>query len=277
MMACVVFEIRYYVTETESTNDDAARCSGSRKPAMARRSGPTFSARARPPRAQLGIAPPGSSLLFTAILPGADRGVGALWAVPFWTALGVADGIEAATAVLRVDAAMAERSAARRPQVLRNPVHLARRRRARLGRLRHGLNVVRPAGDAELDEVDPPPAFLSDASRRRRTSRARRDPSCPRRRVRPSLGPSAVARAWEARAPPRHDRIASWSTAMRSRSRRRALRLAADGGLVVDVEGRERSHLACRRARRALALRTTRRERAFSQVSQKCESLLSVS
>ena len=114
------------------------------------------------------VAPAGSSLLFTAILPRQVRSAD-LWAVTFWTALGVADGIEAATGV-RVD--------------LQWPNDLLIEGRKCCGILcvsrvagEHawvgcgvGLNVARPADDPELAAVTPPPAFLSDVAPDQATS-----------------------------------------------------------------------------------------------------------
>ena len=85
----------------------------------------------------------------------------ALWALPFWTALGVADGIEAATG-LRV--------------ALQWPNDLLLERRKCCGILcisrvagasawagcGVGINVVRPHDDSALAAIEPPPAFLSD-------------------------------------------------------------------------------------------------------------------
>src|SRR5271155_3202936 len=89
-----MFEIRE-CDETGSTNDDAAALLGEPGSAAVvivadrQRAG-----RGRHERAW--IAPPGSSLLFTAILP-ATVASSALWSVPFWVALGVAEGIERTT------------------------------------------------------------------------------------------------------------------------------------------------------------------------------------
>jgi BirA family transcriptional regulator, biotin operon repressor / biotin---[acetyl-CoA-carboxylase] ligase len=107
------------------------------------------------------IAPPGSGLLFTTILP-MTLPAGDLWAVPFWVALCVADGIARACAV-HVD--------------LRWPNDLFVRERkvagilclSRVaGEIAHvgcgvGINVQRPAASAP-PAIEPPPAFLSDAA-----------------------------------------------------------------------------------------------------------------
>ena len=90
----VRFTVRSYA-ETGSTNDDASPLLGTPEGAGLvllanyQRAGRGLHARAW-------VAPAGSSLLFTTLLP-EPVASNALWAVTFWTALGVADGIEAAT------------------------------------------------------------------------------------------------------------------------------------------------------------------------------------
>jgi len=153
-----VFEIRFR-PETGSTNDDASRLLGE----MGGRGvvlWADYQRAGRARRARTWLAPPGSSLLFTAILP-RTLDAANLWAVPFWTALGVADGIEAIAGV-RVD--------------LQWPNDLLLERRKCCGILSVsrvagdrawvgcgvGLNVARPGDDPELAALEPPPAFLSD-------------------------------------------------------------------------------------------------------------------
>ncbi|MBD5634409.1 MAG: biotin--[acetyl-CoA-carboxylase] ligase [Candidatus Eremiobacteraeota bacterium] len=91
-----MFDVRRFA-ETESTNDDALALLGQPGAAGAvlvadyQRAG-------RGRKARAWIAPPGSSLLFTTILP-RQIARDALWAVTLWTSLGVADGIEAATGI----------------------------------------------------------------------------------------------------------------------------------------------------------------------------------
>jgi BirA family biotin operon repressor/biotin-[acetyl-CoA-carboxylase] ligase len=105
------------------------------------------------------IATPGSSLLFTTILPRAIR-TDALWAVPFWTALAVADGIAESTGIACEmkwpnDLLVAGRKVAGILCVSRVTGDFAR---VACG---VGLNVHRPA-DAGLDGIVPPPIFLSE-------------------------------------------------------------------------------------------------------------------
>lgn len=232
------------VAETGSTNDDAAAVLG--EPSAA---GTTFVAEHQ--RAGRGrragrrwIAPAGSALLFTAILP---RTVAsdALWAVPFWVALAVADGVEAACGA-RLD--------------LRWPNDLDLRGGKVCGILCTariagddayvgcgvGLNVRRPDDASALARIDPPPAFLSDAV-----------PAVERETVLAAIlgamdglldaldRPGDVARAWEARAAlrgtPYRLRLDADGTTLAGR----AERLGADGGLVLATDAGERLvHLA---------------------------------
>jgi len=185
-----------YETETESTNDDAAALLG--EPG----SGglvivAEFQRGGHGRRGRDWIAPAGSSLLFTTIIPGAVTAA-ALWAVPYWTALCVADGIERASG-LRVglqwpnDVLLAGKKCGGIlciSRVAGNDAHVASG---------VGLNVFRPP--REVEGIDPPPAFLSD-----------RLPSIAREAILlaiitaynarlPLLAePRKVARLWEARA-----------------------------------------------------------------------------
>ena len=107
------------------------------------------------------IAAPGSSLLFTTLLR-APLDPAALWALPLWTALAVADGIEAACGV-RVelkwpnDLLLGGGKCAGRLCVSRvsgERAHVA---------CGIGIDVKRPS-EAALAEIVPPPSFLEDAA-----------------------------------------------------------------------------------------------------------------
>ena len=109
------------------------------------------------------IAPPGTALLFTAILP-LPIAAAALWAVPFWIALGVAAGVERSC---NLDLEL----------VWPNDLHV---RGGKAGGILSvariagdeawvgcgvGLNVTHPDDDPDLAALDPQPVFLADLSR----------------------------------------------------------------------------------------------------------------
>jgi BirA family biotin operon repressor/biotin-[acetyl-CoA-carboxylase] ligase len=106
------------------------------------------------------IAPPHAALLFTAILP-QPIAARALWAVPFWIALGVAAGVEQSCNVSL-------------ELIWPNDLHV---RGGKTGGILSvariaaddawvgcgvGLNVTRPHGDPDLAALDPQPVFLDD-------------------------------------------------------------------------------------------------------------------
>jgi BirA family transcriptional regulator, biotin operon repressor / biotin---[acetyl-CoA-carboxylase] ligase len=232
-----------YVGETASTNDDAAALLGD-----PRASGATLVAEFQ--RAGRGrkagrswIAPAGSALTFTTVLPD-TLAANALWAVPFWTALAVADGVEAACGV-RLDL--------RWP----NDLDLGPRKAGGILCVSRvagpeafaacgiGLNVRRPPEPPAV-AIDPPPAYLSDAA-----------PHAEREAVLAAvLGamdalagvlrrPTDIARAWEERAGLRGRAYRLCLDADGSLVEGTALRLGPDGGLVLSAGGRERLvHLA---------------------------------
>jgi BirA family transcriptional regulator, biotin operon repressor / biotin---[acetyl-CoA-carboxylase] ligase len=152
-----------YTEKTGSTNDDAFKVLG-----QAQYAGTTFVAdeQTAGKGRKLGrrwIAPPGTSVLFTTILP-LTVPASELWAVPFWVALAVADGIRRSCAV-NVD--------------LRWPNDLFVRNRkvggilciSRVsGDLAHvgcgvGINGAPPRGYGAAG-IEPPPGYLLDVARR---------------------------------------------------------------------------------------------------------------
>ncbi len=232
------------VRETGSTNDDAAALLG--EPSAA---GATIVAefqhagKGRKP-GRSWIAPAGSALTFTAILP-VTVPTEALWAVPFWVALAVVDGIEAACGV-RLDL--------RWP----NDLDLGQRKAGGIlcvsrvtGGVAEvacgvGLNVRRP-DDAAVAQISPPPAYLSDV-----VPHAERESL-----LAAMLGamdglldvletPDGVARAWEERAGLRGRPYRLRLDADGSILAGTALRLDREGGLVLALaEGGQRTvHLA---------------------------------
>ncbi len=240
-----MFEIRES-SVTDSTNDDAAALLG-----MTEHAGAVlvadFQRAGHGRRARAWIAPPGSSLLCTAILPRAVR-PDALWAVPFWTALGVADGIAAATSI-RVDLQWPNDLLVDGRKV--GGILCVSRvagDRAWIG-CGTGVNVVRPAADPELAALEPPPAFLSDvapAVERRDVLRAIL--AAYARRLEGLDDPAGVARAWETRAG-----LAGTAYRILVDGEPRpfvanALRIAENGALVVADGSRER-HISLADAR----------------------------
>jgi len=149
-----------YVARTGSTNDDATTLLGHADAAGATLVAEEQSAGHGRRAGRSWIARPGTSLLFTAILPVAVA-ASDLWAVPFWVALAVAEGI--GQSGVHVDL--------RWP----NDIFLNGHKAAGIlcvarvaGSAAHvgcgvGINVLRPHDDA-LSGIEPPPAFLSDAA-----------------------------------------------------------------------------------------------------------------
>lgn len=232
-----VFSIRYQA-ETDSTNDDAAPLLG--EPGseglvvLA-----DYQREGKGRRARAWIAPPGSSLLFTAILPQAIE-TRALWAIPFWTALAVADGIEANGARVALQWPNDLLLAARKCGGILCISRVAGEQ-AWVG-CGVGLNAVRPKGASDLDDLDPPPAFLSDhipLIERPRLLNAVL--AAFRRRFDELARPDDVARAWEARAELRGTTYRILVDGETEPFEARALRLSVDGGLVVDLGGAERT------------------------------------
>jgi len=187
-----------YVAHTSSTNADAQALLGD--PAAC---GATliaeFQTAGTGRKARPWIAPPGSSLLFTTILPETVM-ARALWAVPFWIALAVANGIERCTGI-RLDL------------VWPNDLFLSGRKTGGILSVARiageaawvgcgvGLNVVRPSADAALDALSPPPIFLDDVG-----SAIKREPLLAAilntfdTSLRELTDPEGVAHAWERRA-----------------------------------------------------------------------------
>jgi len=232
-----------YVAETGSTNDDAAALLGDPSAAGATLVA-GFQRAGRGRKAERDwIAPAGSALLFTTLLPVAVA-TDALWAVPFWVALAVADGVEAASG---------QRLELRWP----NDLDLAARKAAGIlcvsrvrGTEAHvgcgvGLNVRRPPGPA-VAAIDPPPAYLSEAAPHVR----REDVLAGILGAMDALiavldRPGEIARAWEERAGLRGRPYRLRLDADGSIVDGTAVRLGPDGGLVLFSRGRERIvHLA---------------------------------
>jgi BirA family biotin operon repressor/biotin-[acetyl-CoA-carboxylase] ligase len=186
-----------YVRETGSTNDDATPLLADPGAAGATLLAESQNAGRGRRAGRSWIAQPGTSLLFTTILPVTVRATD-LWAVPFWVALGVAEGIAGSGVHVELrwpnDVFVGDRKAAGILCVSRVT-----------GAAAHvgcgvGINVVRPAGDA-LASIEPPPAFLSDLAPRVVREAVLSDTLVAFERRLPSLrDPDAVARTYEERA-----------------------------------------------------------------------------
>jgi BirA family biotin operon repressor/biotin-[acetyl-CoA-carboxylase] ligase len=227
-----------YVAETASTNDDAAALLGDPAAAGATLVAETQSAgRGRKP-GRTWIAPAGSALLFTVILPD-PIATGALWGVPFWTALAVADGVDAATGV-RLDLRWPndlDLGAAKAAGILCVSRVVGASAAVGCG---IGLNVRRPAG--ALPAIQPPPAYLSDVARRAERETILAAVLGAMDGLLDALDrPDAVARAWEERAELRGRPYRLRLDADGSLLEGTALRLDREGGLVIESAGRERT------------------------------------
>jgi BirA family transcriptional regulator, biotin operon repressor / biotin---[acetyl-CoA-carboxylase] ligase len=235
------------VRETASTNDDAAALLGDPSAAGATVVAEFQTAgRGRKP-GRSWIAPPGSALLFTTILPVAVPAA-ALWAVPFWVALAVADGVEEGCGV-RLDLRWPndlDLGGIKAAGILCTSRVMGAQAHAGCG---VGLNVRRPV-DPAAAAIEPPPAYLSDAA-----------PHCKREAVLAGIlgamdglldvldRPADVARAWEQRAElrgrPYRLRLDADGTIVAGT----AVRLDREGGLVIAHDGGETVvHLADARA-----------------------------
>ncbi len=231
------------VHETASTNDDAALVLGDPAHAGATLFAERQTAGRGRKSGRVWIAPAGSALLFTTLLPEPVR-ADALWAVPFWAALAVADGVEAGCGV-RLDLRWpndADLDARKAAGILCTSRVAGNEAFVGVG---IGLNVRRP-GDADIADIDPPPAYLSDAA-----------PHVSREDVLAGIlgamegiadvleRPLDIARAWEERSGlagrPYRLRLDADGTLIEGI----ALRLGPEGGLVLAVDGKERVvHLA---------------------------------
>ena len=182
-----------YVEETQSTNADAAALLGDE-----RYGGHTivaeYQSRGAGRKGRAWVAPAGSALLFTTILPRAVD-ANSLWIAPFWTALAVRAALLelgiAATLQWPNDLLLGGRKLA--GLLCRSNVAGATARVA----CGVGINVRRPGAEMAMD---PPPAFCTDVAPVRREDLLRAilreyDASLPA-----FERPDAVAAAWSAAA-----------------------------------------------------------------------------
>lgn len=227
-----------YATVTGSTNDDAA-------PLLARAdaAGTTIVAEEQTHGhgRKLGrswIAPRGSALLFTTILP-TTLSATDLWAVPFWVALAVADGIGHACGV-QVDLHWPNDGFIGAQKVL-GILCVSRVS----GAVAHvgcgvGLNVLRPPG-AALAAIDPPPAFLSDAAPHVAREYVLSEVLLAFERRLPALhSPDVVARTYEERAALRGARYRVRLDLEDEELEGIVRGLGPEGALRLEVDGTER-------------------------------------
>lgn len=241
-IASTRFARLHYVRETGSTNDDAARLLGESEGAIVLAE---FQRSGRGRRGRRWIAPAGTALLFTAVLP---RTIAAstLWVVPYWCSLAVRDGIVRACGVALDlqwpnDLLLGGRKAC---GILSTSRVSGDEARVGCG---VGLNVLRPSAAAAGS--DPDAAYLSDAI----AGISREDVLVEIVGALNSMldgldDVAAIARAWEACAglPGAAYRILDDGDDAAFECR--AQRLGPDGGLVVAIDGRER-HVALADAR----------------------------
>jgi BirA family transcriptional regulator, biotin operon repressor / biotin---[acetyl-CoA-carboxylase] ligase len=231
------FERIRYLTETDSTNSDAQKLLGIPGSAglvlLAE-----YQRAGKGRRSRSWIAPAGSSLLFTAILPEAIPTT-ALWALPFWIALVVAEGVEKTTGSRLAlqwpnDLLLNERKCCGILAVSRIVGE-----RAWVG-CGVGLNARRPENNVGVRDIQPPAAFLSDdtANIKREELLASILHAC-NAHLRLLHDPVAGARAWETRAalPGSRYRIVMDSG---ETFEGEALRLDNDGSLIVQTHNQER-------------------------------------
>lgn len=183
------------------------------------------------------IAPPGTSLLFTTILP-TTLPPGDLWAVPFWVAICVAEGLMKACAV---------RADLRWP----NDVFVRDRKAAGIlcvsritGNVAYvgcgvGINVLRPGAGAPA-AIAPPPAYLSDVAPNVRREVVLSEVLLAFQQRLGSLhSPAAIARTYEERAALPGARYRVLVDLDQVELEGIARGLGPDGALRLDVDGVE--------------------------------------
>jgi BirA family biotin operon repressor/biotin-[acetyl-CoA-carboxylase] ligase len=241
LLAGTRFADVHVVEETGSTNDDIL-------PLLAREN-PTphtlvaeYQTKGTGRHGRPWLAIKGTSLLWTTTLP--TLPASSLWAVPFWVALRIAEGIEDATE-LKVqlqwpnDILLDGRKAAGVLCVSRISGD-----KAVVG-CGIGLNVIRPL---EKLEIDPPAAFIADYAATTREQLL----ACVLHRFDESFGdldsPQGIAREWERRAKLRGTPYRIMRDGHTEEFTAIASHIADDGGLVVHCDGKE-EHIALGDAR----------------------------
>jgi BirA family biotin operon repressor/biotin-[acetyl-CoA-carboxylase] ligase len=152
-----------YVAKTGSTNDDAQKVLGT-----AQAAGKTFVAEEQTDgkgrrTGRRWIAPPGTSLLFTTVLPDPLPATD-LWVVPFWAALCVGDGIRRASG-LGIELRWPNDCFVRTGKVAGILcVSRVSGERAHVA-VGVGINVARPVG-AAAPRIDPPAGYVVECAPR---------------------------------------------------------------------------------------------------------------
>lgn len=226
-----------HVPVTDSTNDDMAAILGTPE-AYGLTIVADYQRAGAGRRGRNWVAPPGSSLLFTTALP-QPIPAGHLWAVPFWIALVVRAALAEFDITVALqwpnDLLLNGRKAAGILCISRVTGDLAW---AACG---VGINVRRPAGSSDLAAISPPPAWLDDEQPVDSDVLLQTILAEAERQFDDLAHPEMVARAWERAAGVPGTRYRILVDGEPDPFDSRALRLSADGALIVEHAGRQRT------------------------------------
>jgi BirA family transcriptional regulator, biotin operon repressor / biotin---[acetyl-CoA-carboxylase] ligase len=232
-----------WVEETGSTNADSALLLGDER-FFGRTLVAEFQTHGTGRKGRSWLAARGSSLLFTTILPAAVA-TSDLWAVPFWVALAVGDALAGRGIAAQVhwpnDLLLRERKLA---GILCQSRVAGEKAWVACG---VGINVHRWDG-ADV-HIDPPPSFCDDIVRIERPALLHAVLTAYHNSLAILAKPARIAAAWEAAAglPGARYRILKDGESIPFEAR--ALRLAADGGLIVQRNGGTEETIALADAR----------------------------
>lgn len=223
-----------YVERTASTNEDAAAVLGD-DAALGMTIVAEEQSRGAGRKGRSWIAPAGSALLFTTILP-CDVDASALWAVPFWTAIAVSDALRESGVDTELqwpnDVLLAGRKLAGILCVSRISGATAR-----VG-CGVGINVHRMAAADAV--VEPPPAFCDDVASVDRHVLLMRILSAFAARLPLLDEPNEIARRWERAAGLRGKRYRLLVDGESEPFEATAISVARGGALVVERDGNRR-------------------------------------
>lgn len=223
-----------YVQQTASTNEDAAAVLGD-DAALGMTIVAEEQTRGAGRKGRSWIAPPGSALLFTSVLP-VEVAAASLWSIPFWTALAVHEalGVRGVATQLQWpnDVLLGGKKLAGILCVSR-----VSGSRARVG-CGVGVNVYRTAG---APHIDPPPAFCDDVAPVDRHALLAQILDAFAAGLALLDDPAEIARRWErvAELPGKRYRLLVDGSAGAFEAT--AIGLASDGALVVERDGRRQS------------------------------------